>query len=87
VVTVVIRGSIMTDTMIVSEVARELTDRFGVVVRPRAITNLFYQRLLSDDRCPILGGRRVIARDYLPVIEGVLRERGVLPGPAEEACL
>jgi hypothetical protein len=69
--------------MIVSEVARELTDRFGVVVRPREITNLFYQRRLSDDRCPILGGRRVISREYLPVIEGVLRERGVLPCAAE----
>jgi hypothetical protein len=73
----------MTDTMIVSEVARELTERFGVVVRPRDVTNLFYLRVLSDARCPILGGRRVIARDDLPAIVGALRERGVLPGPAE----
>ena len=75
----------MTDTMIVSEVARELTDRFGVVVRPRDVTNLFYLRVLSDAQCPILGGRRVIARDYMPAIVEALRERGALPNPTEAA--
>jgi hypothetical protein len=67
----------------VSEAARELTDRLGVVVRPRDISTLFYGRHLSDARCPILGGRRMIPRDYLPAIEGALRERGLIPAPLE----
>ena len=44
----------------VSDPARELSDEFGQVVRPRDITDLFYKRVLEDRRCPILGGRRLI---------------------------
>ena len=53
----------------ISEVAR----RFGV--RPRDISDLFYQRRLSDEVCPVVGGRRLIPLDYLPEIEAALRER------------
>jgi hypothetical protein len=60
----------------VSEVAR----RFGV--RPRVIRDLFYQRELSDARCPIIGGRRIIPAEYLPVIERVLRKKGLIVGKA-----
>jgi hypothetical protein len=54
----------------VSEVAR----RNGVP--PRVISDLFYQRLLSDERCPVIGGRRLIPADYLPAITAVLLGRG-----------
>ena len=54
----------------VSEVARRLG------VRPREISDLFYQRRLSDERCPIVGGRRLIPPDYVPTISTALKARG-----------
>lgn len=56
----------------VSEVARQLR------VAPRIISDLFYARWLSDDVCPLVGGRRLIPDDYVGVIARVLRERGLL---------
>ena len=53
----------------VSDVARRLG------ARPRDISDLFYQRLLRDDICPIVGGRRLIPQAYVAVIEAVLRDR------------
>lgn len=57
----------------VSEAAR----RFAV--RPRTISDLFYQRRLSDEKCPVIGGRRLIPESYLPEILAALRERGLAP--------
>ncbi len=59
----------------VSEVARQLADRFPHL-RPRDISDLFYQRRLEDRRCPVVGGRRLIPRDYLPTIEEALETCG-----------
>ncbi len=56
----------------VSEVARQIG------ARPKDISDLFYQRRLDDERCPIVGGRRLIPVDYVPVIEAALRELGRL---------
>ena len=61
----------------VSEAARELSEQFGITVRPQDITNLFYRRELRDDACPIVGGRRLIPRDHLAVIAKRLRRRGL----------
>jgi hypothetical protein len=58
--------------LIVSDVARRLG------ARPRDISDLFYRRILDDGCCPIIGGRRLIPEDYLPVIEGILRDHGRL---------
>jgi hypothetical protein len=58
--------------LIVSEVARRLG------AKPRDISDAFYQRLLDDQRCPILGGRRMIPEDYVPTIETILRNLGRL---------
>ena len=60
----------------VGEGADELTQTLGQTIRPRWITDLFYQRELRDDLCPIIGGRRLIPRDYLPVIAMALRRHG-----------
>jgi hypothetical protein len=57
----------------VSEAAR----RIGA--RPKDISDLFYQRKLDDQRCPIVAGRRLIPEDYLPVMETTLRTLGRLP--------
>lgn len=54
----------------VSEAARRLG------ANPREISELFYRRRLSDSRCPIVGGRRLIPADYLAVIEIVLKRAG-----------
>lgn len=54
----------------VSEVARRLG------ARPKDISDLFYLRHLDDERCPVIGGRRLVPLDYVPEIERVLREFG-----------
>jgi hypothetical protein len=56
----------MHDYLTVSDVARRLGRR------PRDISDLFYQRHLSDEQCPVVGGRRLIPGDYLPVIQAAL---------------
>jgi hypothetical protein len=60
----------------VSEAARELG------VKPRDISDLFYKRVLRDDLVPIIGGRRLIPRDYLEVVAMELRRAGKLPRKA-----
>lgn len=54
----------------VSEAARRLG------ANPKDISDLFYKRQLRDDLCPIVGGRRLIALDYLPIIAAALRRAG-----------
>ena len=66
----------MTPYLTVSDVARRLD------VRPRLITDLFYQRRLSDARCPIVGGRRLIPEDYVSTIAFALREQSGEEGGA-----
>jgi len=50
----------------VSEAARKLG------VRPRAISDLFYQRRLADDFAQIIGGRRLIRLEDLEIIRSAL---------------
>jgi hypothetical protein len=69
----------------VGVIARSLSERLGVIVRPCDITDLFYKRILKEDRCPILAGRRLIPKDLIPAIERELRDRGRIPLTAEEA--
>jgi hypothetical protein len=71
----------------VGVIARSLTDRLGVVVRPRDVTDLFYSRILQEDRCPILAGRRLIPVDLIPAIESKLRENGRIPASAGRAVI
>lgn len=56
----------------VGEVARP----FGIA--PRVISDLFYSHHLDNQRCPVVGGRRIIPVEYVPQIEAVLRERGLI---------
>ena len=65
----------MSEHVFISEASEELTAMLGSEVRPSYLTHLFYRGLLGDDRCPVVGGRRVIPRDYLPVIASFLRDR------------
>jgi hypothetical protein len=52
----------------VSEAARKLK------VAPRVVSDLLYQRLLDVERCPIVGGTRIIPADYLPEMAAVIRK-------------
>jgi hypothetical protein len=61
------------DHFTVSDVARKIPG-----AKPKDISDLFYLRKLDDGRCPIVGGRRLIPNDYVPVIEAVLRQQGRL---------
>ena len=56
----------MKEHLTVSEAAKQLG------VKPRAISDLFYQRRLADDLGPIIGGRRLIPVDALLEIEAEL---------------
>lgn len=47
-------------------------------IAPRIISDLFYSHHLDNSRCPVVGGRRIIPDEYVPEIEAVLRERGLL---------
>ena len=61
----------------VSEIGRQYN------VPPRVISDLFYQRRLDDNRCVVVGGRRLIPADYLSEVEAALRAAGRLPETAE----
>ncbi len=61
----------MNDCLSVGDVARRLG------VPPRQITNMFYNRRLRDDLCPVFAGRRVIPLAYVKVISRELRKMGV----------
>ena len=61
----------MVELLSVGDVARRLN------VRPSQVTQLFYERRLRDDLCPIVGGRRLIPQDYVEVIAMELKRKGV----------
>ena len=61
----------MTTPLGVSDAARRLG------VRPAQITQLFYERRLRDDLCPIVAGRRLISAEYIAVIAMELRRKGI----------
>lgn len=60
----------MQNQLSVSEVAR----RIGA--KPKDISDLFYQRELRDDLCPIIAGRRIIPESYLDMIRMALKRHG-----------
>jgi hypothetical protein len=64
---ITIRRKAMKTYRTVSDVSRRLS------VRPRDISDLFYQRALNDAVCPVIGGRRLIPSDYLPTIQAKLK--------------
>src|SRR5258707_4235080 len=70
----------MKECLSVSEVAR----RLGVA--PRVISDLFYQRRLSDDVCPLVSGRRLIPVEYVPVIERALQQTSEANATRQEQC-
>jgi len=66
----------MPDFLSVGQVAKAI----GGGARPCDITNLFYKGRLREDLCPILGGRRMVPREYVAQIAAALRRAGKLRG-------
>jgi len=63
------------DYLGVAEACAEMERRYGLNVRPQDVSNAFYRRWLPGERCPIVGGRRLIPRDCLPAISAALGRR------------
>ncbi len=63
----------------VGEAASLLSAELGEPVQPRWITRLLYDRQLREDYCPMVGGRRLIRREYLPEVARALRLHGKIP--------
>lgn len=70
----------METPLTVSAVARQ----YGVA--PRQISDLFYRRKLSDFVCPVVDGRRMIPPEYVPTVERVMREVGILTKQEPTQC-
>jgi hypothetical protein len=76
------RGVTVADTSI-SQLAR----KHGIA--PCKLSDLFYRRILSDEKCQIVNGRRVIPQEYVPELEAILRERRLIAAAAvsgEKSC-
>ena len=65
---VILRSKPVHDYLGVGDAARELSEIYGIVVKPRDLSVRLYDWRLDASRCPIVGGRRVIPRSYLPEI-------------------
>jgi hypothetical protein len=52
----------------------------------RAISDAIYRGHLDEGRCPVVAGRRLIPRDYLPDVIRILAERGVISQEAATPC-
>lgn len=63
----------------VSQVARLLTESTGAIINPRDVSNLLYDREVRDDLCPVVGGRRLVPSECVPLIEAALRRKGLIP--------
>ena len=63
----------MASLLTVSEVAREIEKELGTTIKPRIISDLFYQRQLPENLAPIVGGRRLISQEALPRIRDLVR--------------
>lgn len=52
-------------------------------VHPHQVAQIFYEGRLKDDRCPIVGGRRIIPSSYVEIIAMELRRKGILVRDAD----
>ena len=66
----------MNEYQTVSDIARLAEREFGVVVTPRTISDLLYQRKIDLRDCPVVAGRRLVPPSLVPAILRALKERG-----------
>ena len=74
----------MNERLTVTEATQALSEQAACSISPRLISDLLYRRILDTARCPIVGDRRMIPRDYLPTVLDVLRRRGLVPPRGKE---
>lgn len=65
----------MIQPMTISQVARMLEAQMGIPIPPRVISDLFYQRLISEELGPVVGGRRMVDRQAVPSIKEAILKR------------
>lgn len=65
----------MTSLMSVTEASRALATEFGVNSSPHELSNLIYRRVLGPDVADMIGGRRMLSRESLPVVADLIRQR------------
>lgn len=63
----------MSEMLSISQAAVETNAR-----SPKDISRLFYEGALRTDLCPVIAGRRLIPREYLPMIAMTLKRRGLV---------
>lgn len=68
-----------TEYLTVGAAAKKITEMVGVTLTPTRLSDAFYKSQIDGQFGPIVGGRRLIARDFLPSIISILRRRGILP--------
>ena len=66
----------MTDLMSVTEASSELASEFVLHVTPHELSNMIYRRVVGADLAHMIGGRRMISRESLPVVAALIRQRG-----------
>jgi len=69
----------MFDFLSITECAQEIG------CAPKAICNGFFDGLLDPKRCPRVGNRRIIPRDYVPEVRRLITERRERRRPAATA--
>ncbi len=69
----------MSDYLSISEAADRLTLMLKRPVRPRQISKMLYDRMLSEAYCPWIGHQHVISKGYLPKIARLMRSKGRVP--------
>lgn len=62
----------------VGDLAREISEEFGVMILPKVVSDLFYFGHCNTTYCPVIGGRRLIPRDYKEQVVWALRRTGKL---------
>jgi hypothetical protein len=74
----------MNERLTVTEATQALSEQAGCLISPRMISDLLYRCILDTARCPIVGDRCMIPRDYLPTVLDVLQSRGLIPPRGKE---
>lgn len=69
----------MTDWMNVTEASRELATEYRLHVTPHELSNMIYRRVLGPGLAHMIGGRRVLSRESLPMVADLLRQRRPVP--------
>jgi hypothetical protein len=64
--------------MTVGECASEIARELGVELNPRVLSDALYRGLLDTSCCPLVGNRRMIARERLPEVIRSLQRAGKL---------